>query len=141
MPITAVAAGAWAFLTANGAVTIPGGGAAGDRMYLFSTWKAFGTTADVSGWTEVTEFAGGSVAPAANVGSTKVGCWYKDHSGSESNPTITFSVAPVPAATVIVIFRKDAGESWDAPRLRDRGDRLGIRLHGHRLLEPRHHRR
>lgn len=104
--------------TASGtslSVTIPAGASSGHRMYVLAAWKAFGTTASITDWTEVTEFADGSVASGANVGSVKVGCWYKDHDGSESNPSITFSVSVTVAAACMLVFSKGGGDSWSTP--------------------------
>lgn len=107
--------GSWQTLTSSFAITIPAAAQAGDRMYLLAAWKPFGVTADVTGWTEVTEFADGSVANGNGVGSVKVACYYKDHSGSESNPTLTFTGTVDIACAVIVVFSKGAGETWNTP--------------------------
>jgi hypothetical protein len=116
--ITPRAEGTWVILTADGAVAIPGTPQAGDRMFVLATWKAFGTTAQITSptaWTEVTEFADGSVAPAANVGSVKVGAWWRDWQSGDTQPTIDFSVSPVPAAAVMVVFAKGQTDAWDTP--------------------------
>lgn len=117
MAIAARAAGTWsAGITSDAAITIPGGAQSGDRMYLLAVWKDFSITATVAGWTEITEFADGSTATGNGTGSVKVGAWYKDHSGSESNPTLDFSsTTNLVGAAVIVVFSKDAGETWDTP--------------------------
>lgn len=115
MAISVRARTAWSVVTADTTVTIPTGSTTGDRMYVFAAWKAFGTTATVDGWTEITEFADGSVAAGANVGSVKVGAWYKDHTGSESNPTVDFSVSPAPGAVCAITLQKGAGDVWDTP--------------------------
>jgi hypothetical protein len=116
MAIAARAAGTWAVLTASTAITIPAGATSGDRMYLLASWKDFSITASVAGWTEIVEYADGSIATGNGVGSMKVGCWYKDHSGTESNPTLTFSTTTgLLAAAVIVVFAKDGSESWETP--------------------------
>lgn len=112
------ATGAWAEFTADGAVSIPGSPAAGDRMFLFAAWKAFGTTAQVTSpqaWTEVTEFADGSVAAGANVGSVKVGCWYRDWVSGDGNPTLDWSVSPAPGVAVVQVWQKGAGDAWRVP--------------------------
>lgn len=118
MAIAARAGGSWAIVTADAAVTIPATPQAGDRMFVFAAWKAFSTTAIITapaGWNEVTEFADGAVAAGANVGSVKVGCWYKDWESGDTNPTLDYSTGPVPAAHVMVVFSKAASEMWDAP--------------------------
>ena len=115
MAISLRATGAWAELTADGAVSIPGGAVQDDRMYLFASWKDFAITATVAGWTELTEFANGSTGAGNGTGSMKVGCWYKDHTGSESNPTLDFSSSPNIAGAVITVMQKGVNEAWDAP--------------------------
>lgn len=120
MAISALASGSgtWAIVTADGAVTIPGSPDTDCRMFVLAAWKAFGTTAQITSpvaWNEVTEFADGSVAAGANVGSVKVGAWYRDFQGGDTAPTVDYSVAPVPAAHVIVIFQKASSDTWDTP--------------------------
>jgi hypothetical protein len=113
--------GDWIIATADQVAPLIGAGIqAGDRVFLFASWKAFGTTAQITSpgtWTEITEFADGAVAAGANVGSVKVGAWYHDWlgDGSETEPTIDFSVSPAPAAIGVLVFQKDAGETWDTP--------------------------
>src|SRR6186997_1804210 len=109
------AVGTWAELTADGTVAIPAGSAFGDRMFLFASWKDFSVTAQVANWTEITEFADGAVANGNGTGSMKVGCWYRDHSGSETNPTLDFSVAPNIAGAVILTLSKGAAEAFAIP--------------------------
>ena len=110
------AAGTWSERTTNTTVAIPAGSAAGDRMYLLASWKDFAITASVSGWTELVEGADGTTGSGNGTGSMKVGVWYKDHSGSESNPTLTFSTTTgLLAQAVIVTFQKGATEQWDTP--------------------------
>lgn len=122
MPISERAIGnSWITTTVDQLAPLVGTGLqSGDRIFLFAAWKAFDTTAQITSpgtWTEITEFADGSVAAGANVGSVKVGCWYHDWlgDGSETDPTIDFSVNPAPAAISAIAFAKDAGETWDAP--------------------------
>lgn len=116
--ISLVSAGTWATLTADGAVTIPSGAASGDRMYLWASWKAFSITASVTDWTAVgSEFADGTTIVGNGTGSMKVQAWYKDHDGSESNPTLDFSSSPDVAGAVIQVWRLAAGYTWDAPAI------------------------
>jgi hypothetical protein len=115
--ISLKATGSWAEVTADAAITIPGSPAAGDRMFLFATWKAFSVTAQVTSpqaWTEVTEFADGSVASGANVGSVKVGCWFRDWQSGDGNPTLDLSAGVIGAA-VVQVWQKDAAETWETP--------------------------
>lgn len=114
MAVANRAAGTWTEITGTAAVTIPGTAVSGDRMYLLAAWKDFSVTASVSGWTELTQFADGSTGSGNGTGSMKVGCWYKTHSGSESNPTLTLSGSVIGGAC-IVVFSKASTELWDAP--------------------------
>jgi hypothetical protein len=107
--------GSWATYTADGTVAIPASAASGDRMFVFAAWKDFSVTATIADWTEVTEYADGTVAQGNGTGSMKVGCWYKDHDGSESNPTLDFSAAPNIGAAVMVVMQKGSGETWGTP--------------------------
>lgn len=91
--------------------------AAGDRLYLFATWKDFGIGVTVSGWTEDFEQADGTTVTGNGTGSMKVGVWHKDAtSSSETNPLIDFSTTTgLLGTSVLYVLRKPAGESWKAP--------------------------
>jgi hypothetical protein len=115
MAISLKATGTWTEATADATPTLVGTPAAGDRYYLWATWKAFGTTASVANWTEVTEFTDGSVAAGNGTGSMKVACWYRDWQSGDGDPTIDWSVAPVPAGYVMQLWQKDVSETWDTP--------------------------
>jgi hypothetical protein len=114
MAISLRASGTWATVTTDTAITIPGGSTTGDMMFLFASWKDFSVTATVSDWTEITEFADGSVSSGNGTGSMKVACWYKEHDGSESDPTLEFSGSVIGGA-VITTFQKGGGDTWDTP--------------------------
>ncbi len=115
MAISLKTAGTWAEYTNDGAVVIPGTPAAGDRMFLFATWKDFSITASVSGWTAIgAEFTDGAVASGNGTGSMKVQAWYRDWQSGDSNPTIDFSGAMLGEA-VIMLWQKGATESWNDP--------------------------
>lgn len=102
-------------LTADEVVSIPVGATTGDLMILLATWKNFGITATVTGWTEVTQFADGSVVTGNGTGSMKVGAWYKEHSGSESDPTLDFSTTVnLVGEAVIIVFSRSLG-AWSTP--------------------------
>jgi hypothetical protein len=92
-------------------------------MFLLAAWKDFAITATAAAggdtWTEITEFADGALATGNGTGSMKVGCWYKDHDGSESNPTLTFSTTVgLLASAAIVVFQKGASDTWGTPAFR-----------------------
>lgn len=118
MAISQRAAGSWAASNATTqTVTIPVGSTAGDMMVMHFARKPFsGTTPTVNqGWTVVGTHADGSVANGDGVGSVLGGIAYKIHTGSESNPTITWGTTAAPGIAVIVTFQKGAGETWDTP--------------------------
>lgn len=109
------ASGTWATATADTAATLVGSPAAGDRHYLWVTWKPYTVTCSVSGWTEVTEYADGAVADGDGVGSVKVACYYRDWQSGDGNPTIDFSASPSIAGYVMQLWQKGAGEVFDTP--------------------------
>jgi hypothetical protein len=118
MAVSLRVTGTWAELTADGAVAIPSTPQAGDRMYLFARWKDFSITAQVTspaGWTELDEFADGSVTSGNGTGSVKVGCWYRDWQSGDTNPTLDFSSSPTNASVVIMVMAKGSGDTWDTP--------------------------
>jgi len=118
MAISLKATGAWVENTAAGpTVTLVGTPAAGDRHYIWATWKTFSITASMPGtWTEVTEFADGAVATGAGLGSMKVACWYRDWQLGDANPVLTFSTATsLLSGIVCQLWQKGAGENWDTP--------------------------
>lgn len=118
MAVSLRVTGSWAELTADGSVAIPSTPQAGDRMFLFARWKDFSITASVANWTEVTQFADGSVASGNGVGSVKVACWYRDWQSGDSNPTIDFSANPTNASVVIMVMQKGADDAWATPLFR-----------------------
>lgn len=110
--------GTWAELTASGAVAIPATPEAGDRMYLFARWKDFAITAQVTspeGWTQLAEFADGTINAGNGTGSVKVACWYRDWQSGDTNPTIDFSSSPNNASAVITVMAKGADDVWLTP--------------------------
>jgi hypothetical protein len=115
MSVSLRVTGTWAELTADGTVAIPATPQAGDRMYLFARWKDFSVTATVTNWTELAEFADGSVASGNGTGSVKVGCWYRDWLPGDADPTIDFSASPTNASVVITIMAKGADDVWVTP--------------------------
>jgi hypothetical protein len=110
---------AWSERTTSTTVAIPGTTATGDRMFLLASWKDYAITATVANadsWAEVTEFADGTTATGNGIGSMKVGCWYKDHDGSETDPTLTFSsTVGLIAGAAMLSFQKGGGDTWDTP--------------------------
>ncbi|MGX7894401.1 hypothetical protein [Tsuneonella sp. HG222] len=118
MAISLKTAGSWArVVTDPSSVTIPGSPAAGDRMFLFATWKTYSiTVADPSGWTPIgTPFTDGAVAGSSSIGSVKVMAWYRDWQPGDANPSLDWSAAPTEAHAVIMLWQKGAGETWGTP--------------------------
>jgi hypothetical protein len=121
MAVAFRAVGAWqdgaTGLIADEVLNIPAAQQTGDMMVALASWKDFAITANVSGWTEITEYADGSGVGTGNgVGAMKVGAWYKvATSDAEADPTLDFSTTTglVGEATVIV-FSTSLG-AWNAP--------------------------
>ena len=119
MSISGRAAGTWAIGTADPTTfLIPAGATTGDLMVLMVTWKPYTVTATVSGWTELTEWADGTTGAGNGSGSMKVGVWYKEHDGSETDPSWDASATANIGAGVVTVFQKGAGETWVAPDYR-----------------------
>lgn len=111
-------AGSWARVVADpSSVTIPGSPAAGDRMFLFASWKTYSITcANPSGWTPIgTEYADGAVASGNGTGSIKVMAWYRDWQSGDGNPSLNWSSAPTEAHAVVMLWQKAGGDTWAAP--------------------------
>ena len=120
MAVSFVGFGAWqAGVVVDTTSTIPAGSTTGDLLLAIASWKDFSITAtiiDIPGWTKITEFADGSVATGNGVGSMKVAAWYKEHDGSESDPTVDFSTTTGLLGSVCGLsFRKGGSETWDTP--------------------------
>lgn len=115
------AAGSWengaTGLTADEVLAVPAAQVTGDLILVLAAWKDFAITAQVSGYTEITEFADGSVATGNGTGSMKVGAWYKEAtSDTEADPTLDFSTTTgLVGEGTILVFSKDASETWDTP--------------------------
>ena len=112
-------AGAWSeTTTTTDNIGVRGSETADTRVFLLAAWKDFSITATVAdaggSYTELTEFADGSVAAGNGTGSMKVGAWYKDNIGGNS-PTITYSSAPTVANCALLEFDKSSSETWNTP--------------------------
>lgn len=108
----------WSIRTGSGSLSPPPSLVAGDRKFLFAAWKPYTVTLSVDqGWTQIVEFADGTVADGNGTGSVKVAVWYKDHIVSDPDPTLTFSNTISVAAVTMVVFQKDSGEFWIDPRV------------------------
>jgi len=116
MAVSLKTSGSWVEATADATPTLVGTPAAGDRYFIFATWKDFSITCTVDAssgnWVEVTEFADGSVGNGNGLGSMKVGCWYRDWVSGDVNPTINFSASPNEAAYCMQLWQKGGSEDW-----------------------------
>ncbi len=118
MAISLKTAGTWArVVTDPSSVTIPGTPAAGDRMFLFATWKDFAiTVADPTNWTPIgTVFSDGSTPAGNGVGSVSNMVWYRDWESGDANPSLNWSTAPTEAHAVVMLWTKGATQTWDTP--------------------------
>lgn len=116
MAISLKAPGTWAEYTTDGTVAIPGTPSAGNRMFLFVTWRNYAVTlGDPSGWTPIgTVFADGTTPAGGGTGSVNVMAWYRDWQSGDSNPTLDFSGAVI-AGAVIMLWEKGSEETWGTP--------------------------
>jgi hypothetical protein len=115
------AAGAWengaTGLTADEVLAVPAAQLNTDLVLILAAWKDFAITAQVSGYTEITEFADGTTNTGNGLGSMKVGAWYKVAvSDTEADPTLDFSTTTgLLGEGTILVFTKAGGETWLAP--------------------------
>jgi hypothetical protein len=116
MAISLKTAGAWTATNTDFTATLVGTPAAGDRYFLWVSWKDFTLTGTVTGWTKITEFADGSVATGNGTGSMKVACWYKDWVSGDANPFFDLSGAVAAVLGYVMhLWQKDPSETWDTP--------------------------
>jgi hypothetical protein len=75
------------------------------------------------GWTQLGVYTNGTTAAGVDVGSMVVTAFYKEHSGSESNPTVTEGSPTWNVfGALVMVFQKDATDTWDTPVDRGGGD-------------------
>jgi hypothetical protein len=119
MTIGLRAEGTFAVLIADAVVpTIPAATQAGDMMILLAAGKPSNTAVAETGgagWSLI-----GQIVPAvfvatsaADLGTVIVTAWYKEHDGSEVNPTVTHTTSDV-QIVVVHSFTKTAA-AWTAP--------------------------
>ena len=107
------AAGTRAATTANITVTIPAGTVAGDLMVMFYGTKPFNDVPTINNsWNNAGAATNGTVAAGNDVGSMQARIFWKIHTGTETNPTVTNATNNVSSA-VIVSFSKDPLKAWD----------------------------
>ena len=106
------ATGAWVATTGNQTVTIPTGTAAGDLMVMFYGTKPYNDAPTIDqGWTDAGAATDGTVAAGIDVGSMQARIFWKIHTGTETNPTVTNATNNV-SSVVIVSFSKDSAKDW-----------------------------
>jgi hypothetical protein len=116
MTVTYLGDSGWsAGVVADTSLLIPGTAGIGDMIVVIASWKDFGITAQVAGYTELIEIADGSVVTGNGTGSMKVGVWYKEHSGSEGTPTVDFSTTVgLIGGCALLVYRKTEA-TWQTP--------------------------
>jgi len=116
MAIALRATGTWLATTGNSAFTIPTSPAApqaGDLMVLFYGTKPYNDAPTIDqSWTNAGAATDGTVAAGVDVGSMQARIFYKVHTGTETNPTVTNATNNV-SSGVIVVFSKDPAKAWD----------------------------
>jgi hypothetical protein len=107
--------GAYTSGTANLTPAIPAGLSAGDMMLCFYGTKPYNDSPTINNsWTDLGSATDGTTAAGNDVGSMQIRVFYKIHTGSETDPTITNSTNNVSGA-VITGFRKSASMAWATP--------------------------
>ena len=99
--------------TANLTPAIPAGATAGDMMICVYGTKPYSDAPTINnGWTSLGSATDGTVAAGVDVGSMQTRIFYKEHTGTESNPTVSNSTNNVSTALIIVFQKTAAG--WAA---------------------------
>jgi hypothetical protein len=124
MAISIRATGAYTNIGNAGSLTpaIPAGATAGDMMLCFVGCKEYNSVQTINqGWSLIGLATDGTIASNTDVGSMRITAFYKVHSGSEINPTVTGSNNENVTA-VIIVFQKGAGVFWNFPAGAGGGD-------------------
>lgn len=115
MAIAVRATGSWTDSTANLTVTIPTAAAApqaGDLMVIFYGTKPYNDAPTIDqSWIDAGAATDGTTAAGTDTGSMQARIFYKIHTGTESNPTITNATNNVSSA-VMVVFSKAPYKNW-----------------------------
>lgn len=113
---------------ASGALTpiIPTAQLTGDMMILLAGGKPYnaGVSVATSGWNALSSFTDGTTAAGVDVGSMQVRAWYKEAaSDTETDPTISNGSPAINVfGGIIMVFSKDAGDTWQTPVIVGGGD-------------------
>jgi hypothetical protein len=117
MAISIRATGAYASGGAVASITpaIPAGATAGDMMLCFVTGKEHDSTQTITqNWVSIGTVTDGSTNSDVDIGSVRATAFYKIHTGSETNPTLTGADNEAVGA-VIIVFQKAADQFWAIP--------------------------
>lgn len=117
MAISIRATGTYASGGAVGSITpaIPAGATAGDMMLCFVANKEYDGTQTINqSWVTIGTATDGTVQSGTDVGSVRVTAFYKIHTGTETNPTVTGGDNES-VGGVIIVFQKAAGVFWSIP--------------------------
>lgn len=116
MAIALRAVGTWAAGTANQTFTIPASPStpqAGDLMLLFYGTKPYNDAPTINnGWASLGSASDGTVAAGIDVGSMQARIFWKEHTGTETNPTVTNTTNNV-SGGVIIVFSKASTARWN----------------------------
>ena len=113
MTISIRSTGTYTSGTANLTPAIPAGATSGDMMICAYGTKPYGDAPTINnGWTSLGSATDGTVAAGVDVGSMQTRIFYKQHTGTESNPTVTNATNNVSGAVIIVFQKTEAG--WAA---------------------------
>lgn len=118
MAISLKAVGSYVDLaTVSPTITIPGSPAAGDRMFLFASWKDYAEpVTGPAGWTDIgSAYADGTVSAGNGSGSMMVHAWYRDWQSGDANPTIGGTSGLEGGTAVIQLWEKDPADTWATP--------------------------
>jgi hypothetical protein len=123
MAISHRATGTATFSAASITPGIPAGSAAGDMMLMLVGGKPYNSSTSVSGWTSAGRFEDGTTAAGTDSGSMFTEVWYKEHTGSESNPTLTEGGTTWNVVGALIMsFQKGGSDVWSVPALVGAGD-------------------
>ena len=101
------AAGTWTAAAGNITPTIPAGATTGDMMLLFYGCKPFNSAPTINnGWNDGGAATDGTTAAGNDTGSMQARIFWKQHTGTEANPTVTNAGVNI-GSGVIVVFSKD----------------------------------
>jgi hypothetical protein len=106
--------GAWTSTTNNSfTLTIPAGAVAGDLMVAFVGGKPYNSVVTINqNWINGGGATNGTTGAGGDTGSMQARIFWKIHTGTETNPTVSVTNNNV-FSGVIVVFSKDAARFWN----------------------------